>query len=255
MIAAGAEDLKTRLVAVLDQAGLSHGDASAWGGTRRLAVEVASVAAGLDGREETVMGPPVAAAFDAEGKPTPAGLGFAKKQGIDPSALLRIETDKGTYAGFRRSVPGRSLEQVLASALPASVASMSFPKTMRWGSGTYRWVRPVHWVVALHGGEVLDLTILGAKSGRSSAGHRFLAPLPVVIDHADNYVEALRKGRVLVDPAERRTALWDALKGAAKAVQGEPAEDGVLLEELVELVEWPGAVVGQFDPAFLAASA
>ena len=252
MIAAAADDLKSRLVAVLDQAGLPHGAARAWGGTRRLAVHVASVAPGLDGREETVMGPPATAAFDAEGKPTPAGAGFAKKQGIDPSALSRIETDKGSYAGFRRAVPGRSLEQVLAEALPASVASMSFPKTMRWGTGAHRWVRPVHWVVALHGAEVLDITILGAKSGRSSAGHRFLAPLPVVIDTADHYVEALRKGRVLVDPAERKSSLWDALRNAAGTVQGEPAEDGALLAEVVDLVEWPGAVVGRFDPAFLA---
>ena len=252
MIAAAADDLRSRVLALLDHAGLSHGEAKAWGGTRRLAVHVASVAPGLDGRDETVLGPPATAAFGADGQPTPAGLGFAKKQGIDASALQRIETDKGVYAGFERSVPGRPLEQVLAEALPASVAAMSFPKTMRWGNGAHRWVRPVHWLVVLHGAEILELSILGAKSGRSSAGHRFLAPLPVSIEHADRYVEALRKARVLVDPAERRSALLEALVSAAKTVGGTPSDDAELLEELVELVEWPGAVVGQFDREFLA---
>jgi glycyl-tRNA synthetase beta chain len=251
MIAAAGEDLRSRVLLVLDQAGVSHGDARSWGGARRLAVYVAAVASGLEGREEMVLGPPASAAFSADGQPTPAGSGFAKKQGIDPSELRKVETPKGVYAGYRRIVAGRSLEQLLAEALPASVASMSFPKTMRWGNGTHRWVRPVHWVVALHGGDVLDLQILGATAGRSSAGHRFLAPGPVVIEHPDRYVDALRDARVLVDPKERHAALLHALKQAAHTVQGELSEDDELLDELVQLVEWPGVVVGRFDPAFL----
>ncbi len=251
MIAAAADDLRARVLAVLDQAGLPHGESRSWSGTRRLAVYVAGVAPGLDGRQELMLGPPASAAFGPDGTPTPAGAGFAKKQGIDPAALQKIETEKGIYAAFQRNVPGRSLERVLADALPASVASMSFPKTMRWGDGTHRWVRPVHWVVALHGSDVLELTILGARSGRSSVGHRFLAPLPVAIDDADRYVDALRAARVLVDPKERRAALSAALDKAAASVGGTPVQDDALLDEMVELVEWPGVVVGRFDAAFL----
>jgi glycyl-tRNA synthetase beta chain len=251
MIASAAADLRARVVAALDQAGLPHGEASAWGGTRRLAVRVEGVAATLAGRDETVLGPPASAAFAPDGSLTPAGAGFAKKQGIDPSALQKVETDKGVYAGFRRSVVGRTLEQVLAEALPASVAAMAFPKTMRWGDGTHRWVRPVHWVVALHGGDVLKLEILGAASGRNSDGHRFLAPGPVNVEHPDRYVDALRAARVLIDPADRRVALAAALDRAAASVSGTPVPDAALLDELVDLVEWPGVVVGRFDPAFL----
>ncbi|HEX4825518.1 MAG TPA: glycine--tRNA ligase subunit beta [Candidatus Polarisedimenticolaceae bacterium] len=251
MIAAASRDLTARLLGVLDGAGIPHGTARGWGGTRRLAVHVADVEGALPGRDETVLGPPASVAFDAEGKPTQAGAGFAKKQGIDPSALVKIENEKGAYAGFRRSAPGKTVVGALADALPSSVAAMSFPKTMRWGDGKHRWVRPVHWVVALHGDEVLDLEILGARSGRTSDGHRFLAPGPVTIDHADRYVDALRAARVLVEAGERRRVLADALAKAAATAGGVPVADEALLDEIVELVEWPGVVVGRFETAFL----
>lgn len=149
MIAAGAEDLRARVVAVLDASGFPHGSSLAWGGTRRLAVCVESVAGRLPGKDEVVLGPPASVAFKDDGKLAPAGAGFAKKQGIDSSILQKIETDKGVYAGFRRAVGERSLQQMLQTALPASIAGMSFPKMMRWGTGAHRFVRPVQWVVAL----------------------------------------------------------------------------------------------------------
>ncbi len=251
MIAAAASDLRARVVAVLDQAGLAHGEACAWGGTRRLAIHVATVPAQLAGRDETVLGPPASAAFGPDGTLTSSGAGFARKQGIDPRAVRRVETEKGFYAGFQRTVAGRSLERVLADTLPSSVAAMSFPKTMRWGDGAHRWVRPVQWVVALHGPDVLHLEILGAPSGRVSDGHRFLAPGPLTIDHADRYVETLRGGHVLVEPEARRAALTRALEVAAAEAGGSPVPDEALLEEVVDLVEWPGVVVGRFDAAFL----
>jgi glycyl-tRNA synthetase beta chain len=251
MIATAAEDLRARVVSVLDAAGVAHGASHAWGGTRRIAVRVESVAESLPGKDELVLGPPASVAFKADGTPTPAGAGFAKKQGIDPSALSRIETDKGVYAGFERAVGERTLEDVLSAAIPASVASMSFPKTMRWGLGTHRFVRPVHWIVALHGRDIVRMDLLGAVAGRSSDGHRFLAPGPVPIEHADRYVDALRAAKVLVLPESRRDALQEALDAAASSLGGEVVRDGALLSEIVELVEWPGVVAGRFDPSFL----
>jgi glycyl-tRNA synthetase beta chain len=246
MIAAAADDLRSRVVAVLDAAGLAHGAAQAWGGTRRLAVRVESVASTLPGKDELMLGPPASVAFKDDGTPTPAGAGFAKKQGIDPSALSRIETEKGVYAGFRRAIGERTLEQAILATLPAAVTAMSFPKTMRWGLGTHRFVRPVHWVVALHGGDVVHLELLGAVAGSASDGHRFLAPGPVTIEHADRYVETLRAARVLVDPDDRRAALHSALAAAAVDLGGEVVRDDQLLDEVVELVEWPGVVAGRF---------
>ena len=251
MIAAGAEDLRARVATILDAAGFPHGPSHAWGGTRRLAVRVESVAGTLPGKDELVLGPPASVAFRDDGQPTPAGAGFAKKQGGDPSTLQKIETEKGVYAGFRRAVGERTLQQVLATALPASIAGMSFPKTMRWGTGAHRFVRPVQWVVALHGAAVLDLEVMGATSGRASEGHRFLAPGPVVIADADRYVDALRAARVLVEPEARRDAMLRALRSAAEPLGGEVVKDDELLGEVVDLVEWPGVVAGRFDAAFL----
>ncbi len=251
MIAAGAEELRTRVVAVLDAGGFAHGASVAWGGTRRLAVSVESVVGSLPGKDEVVLGPPATVAFKDDGQLTPAGAGFAKKQGIDPSTLQKMETDKGVYAGFRRAVGERTLQQVLATALPAAIAGMSFPKMMRWGVGTHRFVRPVQWVVALHGAAVVDLELMGATSGRASDGHRFLAPGPVAIAAADRYVETLRAAHVLVEPEARRQAMLDALKKAAESLGGEVVEDETLLDEVVELVEWPGVVAGRFDGSFL----
>ncbi|HEX6852578.1 MAG TPA: glycine--tRNA ligase subunit beta [Candidatus Polarisedimenticolaceae bacterium] len=252
MIPAAANDLAARVVGILDQAGLAHGAATAWGGTRRLAVRVAEVEAAQAAREELVLGPPAAAAFAADGAPTPAGAGFAKKQGIDPAALERIETDKGVYAGFRRTRGGSGVGEVLAGALPGAVASMSFPKTMRWGEGAHRWVRPAHWVVALHGEAVLPMQVLGVASGRTSNGHRFLASGAPVLADAFAYEGALRDAHVVVDPVERRRVLRERLEREAEAAGGSLVADPELLDEVGDLVEWPGVVLGRFDADFLA---
>ncbi len=251
MIRSGAAELRARLVAALDQAGLSHGSALAWGGSRRLAVRVDSVQARQDDREEEVLGPPAKAAFTADGSPTAAAVGFARKHGADPTILRRIDTGKGEYAGFSRSVRGRSLAEVLAASVPAAAAAMPFPKTMRWADGTHRWVRPVHWIVALHGSEVLDMEMFGVRSGRLSSGHRFLSGGAVQVLDADRYPSALRDAHVVVDPDERKTMLANALRMRAGAEGGELLEDAALLEEVVDLVEWPGVVTGRFDDDFL----
>jgi glycyl-tRNA synthetase beta chain len=251
MIPAAASDLAARTGAILDQAGLAHGAVSSWGGTRRLAVRIDDVEARQADRSEQVLGPPASAAFDAGGKPTSAAAGFARKQGVAPEALRRIETEKGVYAGFQRDVAGRSVGEVLASTFPAAVAAMAFPKTMRWGSGAHRWVRPVHWLLAIHGGDVLPIELFEVRAGGSSMGHRFLAQGAVKIADPGAYAGALRAAFVLADPDERRKALSRRLAEAAAAAGGELVEDASLLEEVVDLVEWPGVVAGRFDDRFL----
>jgi glycyl-tRNA synthetase beta chain len=251
MIQGAATDLGSRVASILDQAGLAHGAVTAWGGTRRLAVRVDDVEARQPDRREQVLGPPASAAFGADGKPTPAGAGFAKKQGIDPGALRRIETDKGSYAGFDRETKGKSVGEVLAAALPHAIASMSFPKTMRWAEGAHRWVRPVHWVLALHGSDVAPLEVFGVRAGALSEGHRFLAPGRVLVMDPDAYHRALRAAFVVVDHGDRRRELRERLTAAARSAGGEVEEDERLLDEVVDLVEWPGVAVGRFDERFL----
>ncbi len=251
VISSAAADLRERIVAVLDQASIEHGGAREWGGARRLAVRIEEVADRTPDREEQVLGPPASASFAADGSLTPAGAGFARKHGISRSALERIPTDKGVYCGFRRRVDGRPLRDVLAAGLPPTVAAMPFPKTMRWGEGTWRWVRPVHWVVALYGDEAIPVELFGVRAGRVSRGHRFLATGAVEIEHADRYLDRLREAKVIVDPAERRSRLLGRLREAAAAEGGALVEDERLLAEVSDLLEWPSVILGRFDEAFL----
>ena len=251
MIPRAAEDLREIVVQILDEASLAHGEARSWGGSRRLTVFVDAVEGRQPDRDEQVLGPPARVAFDEAGEPTRAAAGFAKKQGIDPSELDTIETAKGPYAGFRRSVRGRSVGELLGRDLPAAVAAMSFPKMMRWADGRPRWVRPVHWILALHGREPVDLELFGIRSGRTSAGHRFLAEGPVEVAEPGAYESALAAGSVVADPVRRREKIAALLEAGARELGGSLVEDEGLLREVADLVELPGVVRGSFAPDFL----
>ena len=251
MIANAALDLERRLLGILKQAGLVHGEHVAWGGVRRLAVRVEGVQSRQDDREETILGPPSKVAFLEDGQPSKAAVGFARKNGIDPKELTTMESDRGSYAGFTREVAGQGVGEVLARTLPQAVAEMTFPKTMRWGDGRSRWVRPVHWLLALHGEEVLPIELFGAKAGGTSRGHRFLSTGIVEIATPDRYVQALETAAVLVDPQVRRQRIEGMIDRAASASGGVVVDDPDLLDEVVDLVEWPGIVTGHFDSGYL----
>jgi glycyl-tRNA synthetase beta chain len=251
MIADAAVELERRVLSILDLADLAHGDHAAWGGVRRLAVRVEDVQSRQEDRQETVLGPPAKIAFLENGEPSKAAIGFARKNGIDPSELTPLETDRGRYAGFTREVAGSGVGDVLARAFPQAVAEMSFPKTMRWANGRSRWVRPVHWLLALHGESVLPIELFGAEATGSSRGHRFFSTGPVEIGHPDRYGSALEGARVLVDPLARRQRIERLLADAARAAGGIIIDDHDLLEDVADLVEWPGIVTGRFDPGYL----
>ncbi len=251
MIPRAAAEFERRVREALDRAGLSHGLSESWGGSRRLAVRVADVQGRQEDRTELVLGPPAKVAFDKDGRPTGAAIGFAKKQGIDPASLVPQETERGTYVGFTRDVQGKTVGEVLAETLPESIAGMPFPKSMRWFDGSARWVRPVHWILALHGIEILPLTVFGIEAGRTSSAHRFLSSGHVSVASADSYEETLQRGHVLIDPEARRRRMVAALTEAAGEFGWSCVEDAGLLDEVVDLVEWPGIVAGRFDDAFL----
>jgi glycyl-tRNA synthetase beta chain len=251
MIRAAADDLGVRLRNILEQTGLGHGATTVWCGPRRLAVRLDDVEAAQSDGEELVLGPPADIAWTADGRPTRAAEGFANKQGIDPAQLERRATDKGEYVGFVRRVRGRPVGELLADRLPRAVEAMSFPKTMRWGVGRWRWVRPVHWVLALHGDRVLELELFGVRAGGWSMGHRFLSPGRSIVEHPDRYVEVLGQAHVIADPAVRRRRLTDALHRTAETLGGRLVDDEALLREVADLVEWPGTVAGRFDEGYL----
>jgi glycyl-tRNA synthetase beta chain len=251
MVQEAACELERCVVGCLDSGALSHGAARRFAGSRRLAVRVEDVAERQPDRVETVLGPAVQAAFDPGGGTTRAADGFARKHGIDPSRLRRVETAKGVYVGFERTVEGITVGDLLAASLPPGVRGMSFPKSMRWGDGSQRFVRPVHWLLALHGTRTLPVELFGIRAGSRSVGHRFLSRGAVDVGHPDAYEDALAGASVLVDTERRRRRLCEALERGAAQCDGKYVTDDALLDEVSNLVEWPGVFPGTFDPGFL----
>jgi glycyl-tRNA synthetase beta chain len=233
-----------------------------FGTPRRMAALVSGLPGRTPDEEIEVSGPPAAAAYDVSGRPTKAAVGFARAQGVDVGELRRVTTPKGECVAARRKVPGRPASDILAEIVPSVVGSMTFPKTMRWGLGEHRFVRPVHSVVALLDNQLVAMVIAGVRSGRETFGHRTGGESRIPLNRPADYLEALRKNHVIADVAERRQAIETLIGEAARRVSGRVAApaghaqaggagDPDLLEEVTHLVEWPLVISGEFDRAFL----
>ena len=243
-----AEGLRKRL----DQARIGVGDILTWGTPRRLALVARDLATGQSEAVQQIIGPPKAVAFDAAGSPTPAARGFAKAQGVAVTDLVEVDTPRGVYLAVSKSAAGRPTAECLKEILPDFIMGLSFPKSMRWGDLHVTFARPVHWVLALFGGQVVPFALADVTSGALTYGHRFLAPQAVEVRDAASYLAALHNAYVLVDPAARRAQLEKELAAAAAGVGGEVVPNPGLLEENTFLVEYPSVVVGSFDQKFLA---
>jgi len=246
------EEMAASFRKLMDQELIAVGNILTWGTPRRLALVARDLALAQAevGTEE--IGPPKAVAFDAAGKPTPAALGFAKKQGVAVSDLIEVDTPRGVYLAVSKRTSGRPTVDRLKEVLPGFILGLSFPKSMRWGSLTTTFARPIHWVLARLGGEVVPFPLGDVQSGGKTYGHRFLAPQALQVNDAATYVAALRKAQVIVDPAERRAHLEAELTKAAAQAGGEVVPNPGLLEENTFLVEYPSVVCGNFEEKFLA---
>ncbi len=253
MLARALAELPALVEARLATARLAHGGVRALGTPRRLAVIVKQLADGQPDLNEEVVGPPASAAFAADGSLTKAGQGFAAKNGVDPAALAKREVagKKGLYVVAIRSVVGQGARGLLPELLVDVARSIAWPKSQRWGWGETTFVRPVQWLVALFGGEVVSLSWAGITSSRHSRGHRFLANQPVEIATPDAYVETLRAAHVVVDPEVRRDLVRAELARLEKEAGLRVRPDEALLAEVIHLGEYPVGVSGAFDPSFL----
>ena len=245
--------LKASALELVGQARLGSGalEVHTLGTPRRLALRIRGLAPRQTDRDETVMGPPWSAAFEADGAPKKAAIGFAKKHGVAVDDLQKQTTEKGDYVSARVHEAGKATAAVLAEILPHVCQRITFPKSMRWGSGEISFGRPIHWVVSLLGSEVVDFEFAGVRAGRGTRGHRFLAPETFDLDEASNYEEALERAHVLVDLEVRKERMMEGLLAAAKALGGVLEPDAFLADECVSLVEQPFTVPGSFDPSFL----
>ncbi len=246
------QDLLTRVTEELAQAGLAAESSQSLATPRRLILLLWGLPERQEDRVSEVLGPPAAVAFDAEGKPTRAGEGFARAQKVDPAGLVVVETPRGATAAARRTVPGRPAREVLAEIVPRAVSLLTFAKTMRWGSGERAFVRPVRGLVALLAGRVVATEILGVAAADSTRGHRILSDEEFSVAGPEDYLEKLRARGVEPDGQARRRAILETARRLAAEVGGSIEADADLAATLADLVEWPGAVRGSFAPEFLA---
>ncbi|MDH4610588.1 glycine--tRNA ligase subunit beta [Pseudomonas sp. BN102] len=231
----------------LKAAGLGYAKAQVFAAPRRLAVLVEQLATQQPDRSVNLDGPPIQAAFDAEGKPTQAALGFARKCGVD---LEQIDKG-GPKLKFSQSIPGQPAAGLLPGIVETSLAGLPIPKRMRWAARREEFVRPTQWLVMLFGEEVIDCVILAQKAGRESRGHRFHNPDNIRISKPSTYLEDLRSAHVLADFAERREIIAKRVAELAAEQKGTAVVPADLLDEVTALVEWPVPLVCSFEERFL----
>lgn len=236
----------------LAQEGIEYDDATGFATPRRLAVLIHGCARNQPETESERLGPAVAAAFDAAGAPTAAAEGFARSCGVAVDALARIETDKGERLAYRWRETGQHTVALLPRIAEQAVQGLPIPKRMRWGDSSVQFVRPAHWLVFLMGGEVVPCELLGLRSDRRTRGHRFHCAGPLILERPADYERRLREeGFVIAGFDDRCASIRAQVQELARQSGGEADMADELLDEVAALTEWPVAVQGTFDAAFL----
>jgi glycyl-tRNA synthetase beta chain len=252
-VAGALSALPTLTTKRLKELRLDHSAIGVYGTPRRLTLVVQGLADRQTDVSEELTGPPATAAFDGQGKPTKAAEAFAKKLGCAVDELKQVETPKGKYLAGTRRLVGEPTAALLGPALGQLIGEIPFRKSMRWGSGEATFGRPIHWLLALYGSEVVRVSFAGVTSGRATRGHRFLAPGTIEIASASHagYLAALQAAHVLADPSERSKVMQERLLAAAREAGGELVEDEFLVGENLGLVEEPHIITGSFDASYL----
>jgi len=237
----------------LQEAGLAHGAVERHATPHRLAVRVRRLVEQQPDRAIERRGPPLKAAFDAQGAPTQAALAFARSCATEVAALEKLETPKGVWLVHRGIEAGAGTLGLLSGIVQSSLDALPIAKRMRWGAGEAEFVRPVHWVLMLFGREEVPCEILGVPAGSVTYGHRFMAPKALRIGSPASYLATLHKrGRVIADIHERRESIRQGVVATASRLDGTAVIDDALLDEVTALVEWPVPLAGRFDEQYLA---
>ena len=239
--------LKTLAEKSLTEARINFGEVKTLGTPRRLALLVSDVSTTQSDVEEEKRGPSTKIAFDKDGKPSKAAVGFARGQKVSPEDL--ITRDGYVYAVIREQ--GKSSAEIFKTLLPKIICDLSFPNNMRWGNLDFKFIRPLRWIVALFGAEIIPFEVAGVKSGRISRGHRFLSAGDFEIAKAEDYVEACEKNFVIVDQFKRRELIVKQINDVAASKNGVAEITDDLLEEVLYLVEYPTALAGSFEEKYL----
>ncbi len=249
-VSIGIKRLKESAERIFSEQRLRCGEIKTYGTPRRLAL-ICEMEDSQVATEREVWGPPVHVAFDSNGNPTKAAEAFAKNNGISLDDLQRKEKNKGLYIVALIKEPSAPAEEILPFALQKLILSLSFPKAMRWGSSSLRFVRPIHWILALYNNKRISFNLEGIKSGNMTKGHRFLSPAAFEIRDARTYINLLRNNFVVLDQAERESIIKESSKKLSESVKATFIEDEELLSHVRDLVEFPQAMLGSFPQDYL----
>lgn len=249
---AALSQLRQSIPAALAELRIPHGEIHVWGTPRRLSVYIEWLAPQQEDREEWVRGPLAEKAFDAQGNPTPAALGFARKMNVGIEALQIREHEGAKYVFARRYDKGRPTLEVLSEAMPRWIAALKFEKSMRWRpADPVAFARPIRWLVALLGDQVIPFEYAGVRSGNVSRGLRPYGSLSLTIPDAASYAHRLAEAGIILDSQERQRLIREQVERLAASVGGRASIEEDLLQEVTHLVERPFAILGNFDPQFL----
>lgn len=246
-----ADELANQLMAALDKAQLSYSEVKRFATPRRLAVIIKDLQAEQKSQRITRRGPAVAVAYDKEGKPTQALLGFAKSCAVTLDSMSTVTTDKGDWIVCEIENAGTCTKELLPTLVSDCLAALPIAKPMRWGNGDAEFARPVHWAVMIYGNEVLEHTLLGIKTGAYSRGHRFHHPDAIPIKSAKEYENQLNECFVIADFSKRRQIIEEQIQQLALSKQALAVMPDDLLNEVTSIVEWPQALLAHFENEFL----
>jgi len=245
------ESLKDMLKEALEDHNLGFKGIRTFGTPRRLGAWVEGLDERQADRTVETLGPAKRVAFDEKGKPTKAAEGFAKAQGVRVTDLKIVQRGRGEYICAQKRIKGQRTEEILVALLPGLITSIPFPKAMRWGEGDITFARPIHWVLALLGSSLIPFRVGGVKSGAISYGHRFLSPKPFRVKGVSEYLKRMKDSYVILDPEERRALIEKGMDAEAIKVNGRVLMDEELMDEVINLVEYPVVLRGSFDKGFL----
>lgn len=251
-LAAAMVQLEKTVPSLLDDARIPHGEVELFCSPRRLIVVVADLPEQTKESVDVFKGPSVAIAFDGEGNPTKAAQGFARGKGLTPDDLSVEEVDGVSYVFARKTQPARLVADLLPSVLESLIRGISWPKSQRWGTGSEYFARPIRWLLALFGDEVIDFSFAGLTASNKTYGHRFLAPGPFEVATSDDLIDVLRDSFVVPSEAEREAVIRRGVEAAQESTGFKAVLPPKTLVEVVNLTEYPSVLVGTFDEEFLA---
>ncbi len=247
------QQLAHLIVSQLQTAQLSYqGRVKAFATPRRLSILIEQLERTQPTQAIERRGPALTAAYDEAGQPTPACIGFAKTNGVEVSALQKLKTDKGEWVVYRGEQAGLSVYELIPAIITTAFKKLSLPRQMRWGDGSYEFLRPVRWFLLMYGQEIIPAQIFGLNSDRKTHGHRFHAPEALTIHTAGDYQQRLKQeGFVIADIEQRKEKIKEQIAKIEQEVSGSVIVDEDLLNEVTALVEWPMALCARFTPDFL----